>query len=188
MPELARYHVRTPMVLWLGNGAITSLCLIVLGAVVVFERDVPAIFVLLALALCSLCVAFWFSMSAYRVGGGRNLIRFYADRIEVQDRADRAIFAGNVKVRQAELTLDAERLTVAYSSEGGVQIRRLDWSPVASLLRDSKRARRAEPRAVPQLASRPTHERRASIPDDVPSPGAQHRIQEKSERGSNRSG
>ena len=29
-----------------------------------------------------------------------------ADRIEIQDRADRAIFAGNVKVRQAELTLD----------------------------------------------------------------------------------
>ena len=41
-----------------------------------------------------------------------------ADRIEVQDRADRAIFAGNVHVRQAEMTLDTERLTVAYS--GGV--------------------------------------------------------------------
>jgi lipopolysaccharide export system protein LptA len=49
-----------------------------------------------------------------------------ADRIEVQDRADRAIFAGNVHVKQAELTLDAERLTVAYSSTGGVQIKRLD--------------------------------------------------------------
>jgi len=49
-----------------------------------------------------------------------------ADRIEVQDRADRAIFAGNVKVRQASLSLDTERLTVAYSSGGGVQIRRLD--------------------------------------------------------------
>src|SRR5689334_23918006 len=49
-----------------------------------------------------------------------------ADRIEVQDRADRAIFAGNVKVRQDELSLDTERLTVAYSSSGGVQIRRLD--------------------------------------------------------------
>jgi lipopolysaccharide export system protein LptA len=49
-----------------------------------------------------------------------------ADRIEVQDRADRAIFAGNVKVRQAQLTLDTQRLTVAYSSTGGVQIRRLD--------------------------------------------------------------
>ncbi|HVL77991.1 MAG TPA: LptA/OstA family protein [Sphingomicrobium sp.] len=51
-----------------------------------------------------------------------------ADRIEVQDRADRAIFAGNVNVRQASLTLETQRLTVAYSSAGGVQIRRLDAS------------------------------------------------------------
>src|SRR5688500_11123628 len=49
-----------------------------------------------------------------------------ADRLEVQDRADRAIFAGNVHVRQASLSLDTERLTVIYSSGGGVQIRRLD--------------------------------------------------------------
>ena len=49
-----------------------------------------------------------------------------ADRIEIQDRADRAIFAGNVHVKQATLTLDTARLTVAYSSDGGVQIRRLD--------------------------------------------------------------
>ena len=51
-----------------------------------------------------------------------------ADRIEVQDRADRAIFVGNVKVRQAQLTLDTQRLTVAYSSAGGIQIERLDAS------------------------------------------------------------
>lgn len=51
-----------------------------------------------------------------------------ADRIEVQDRADRAIFAGNVRVRQAALQLDTSRLTVAYSSGGGIQIRRLDAS------------------------------------------------------------
>ena len=53
-----------------------------------------------------------------------------AQRLEVQDRADRAIFAGNVHVTQAELTLDTQRLTVAYSGgqgqAGGVQIRRLD--------------------------------------------------------------
>ena len=53
-----------------------------------------------------------------------------AQRIEVQDRADRAIFAGNVHVTQAELTLDTPRLTVAYSGGQGansnVQIRRLD--------------------------------------------------------------
>jgi len=51
-----------------------------------------------------------------------------ADRIEVQDRSDRAVFAGNVHVRQASLTLDTSRLTVAYTSSGGVQIRRLDAS------------------------------------------------------------
>jgi len=51
-----------------------------------------------------------------------------ADRIEVQDRADRAIFSGNVVVRQADLTLTAARLTVAYSDAGGIQIERLDAS------------------------------------------------------------
>ncbi len=51
-----------------------------------------------------------------------------ADRIEVQDRADRAIFAGDVHVRQGELTLDTARLTVAYQSAGGIQIQRLDAS------------------------------------------------------------
>ena len=53
-----------------------------------------------------------------------------ADRLEVQDRADRAIFAGNVHVTQAELTLETPRLTVAYSGGKGtannVQIHRLD--------------------------------------------------------------
>lgn len=55
-----------------------------------------------------------------------------ADRIEVQDRADRAMFTGNVHVVQAEMTLDTPRLTVAYSSAqgggGNPQIQRLDAS------------------------------------------------------------
>lgn len=54
-----------------------------------------------------------------------------ADRIEVQDRADRAIFAGNVKVRQGGLSLDASRLTVAYSggiAGGSPTIQRIDAS------------------------------------------------------------
>ncbi len=49
-----------------------------------------------------------------------------ADRIEVQDRADRAVFSGNVRVTQGDLKLDTARLTVAYSSGGGIQIQRLD--------------------------------------------------------------
>lgn len=52
-----------------------------------------------------------------------------SDRIEVQERADRAVFTGNVHATQADLTLDTQRLTVAYSGGQGssnLQINRLD--------------------------------------------------------------
>ena len=64
-----------------------------------------------------------------------------ADRIEVQDRADRAVFSGNVVVRQAELTMTAARLTVAYSSAGGIQIERLDASGGVMVRSPSETAR-----------------------------------------------
>ena len=67
-------------------------------------------------------------VSALRGHDSNAPIDVASDRIEVQDRSDRAIFAGNVVVRQASLTLATDRLTVAYSSAGGVQIRRLDAS------------------------------------------------------------
>ncbi len=52
-----------------------------------------------------------------------------SDRIEVQDRADRAVFTGNVHATQADLSLDTQRLTVAYSggqASTNLQINRLD--------------------------------------------------------------
>jgi lipopolysaccharide export system protein LptA len=58
-------------------------------------------------------------------------VDFEADRIEVQDRADRAVLAGNVKVRQGNLTLDSARLTVAYTgaiTSGNPTVQRLDAS------------------------------------------------------------
>ena len=48
-----------------------------------------------------------------------------ADRIEVQDRADRAIFSGNVIVRQGNMTMNAARLTVFYTNTSGVNVERL---------------------------------------------------------------
>ena len=62
-------------------------------------------------------------------------------RIEVQDRADRAVFAGNVIARQEELTLTTDRLTVAYSNNGGVQIQRLDAAGGVSIRSPSETAR-----------------------------------------------
>jgi lipopolysaccharide export system protein LptA len=68
------------------------------------------------------------AMSALKGHNANAPIDVASDRIEVQDRADRAVFSGNVKVRQAELMLDTERLTLSYSSGDGVKINRLDAS------------------------------------------------------------
>ena len=64
-----------------------------------------------------------------------------ADRIEVQDRADRAIFSGNVEVRQGNLQLSAARLTVAYANAGGIEIERLEASGGVTLRSPSETAR-----------------------------------------------
>ena len=44
-------------------------------------------------------------------------IDFGADHIELQDKANRAILTGSVSVRQAEMTLNAARMTVAYTGQ-----------------------------------------------------------------------
>jgi len=64
-----------------------------------------------------------------------------SDRIEVQDRADRAIFSGNVVAKQDQLTLSTDRLTVAYSSKGGIQIDRLDAAGGVQVRSPSETAR-----------------------------------------------
>ncbi len=68
-----------------------------------------------------------------------------ADRIEVQDRSDRAMFAGNVHVVQSDMTLDTSRLTVAYSrgqgADSNVQIRRLDAAGGVTVKSSSETAR-----------------------------------------------
>ena len=64
-----------------------------------------------------------------------------ADRIEVQERADRAVFAGNVKARQGELTLETARLTLAYTSGNGIKINRLDASGGVVVTSPSETAR-----------------------------------------------
>jgi lipopolysaccharide export system protein LptA len=53
-----------------------------------------------------------------------------SQRLEVQDRADRAVFVGDVHATQGDLTMDTERLTIAYSPKAakgaGIQINRID--------------------------------------------------------------
>ena len=70
-----------------------------------------------------------------------------ADRIEVQDRANRAILTGNVVATQGNMTMNSARLTVVYAnnqsggSGGGTQIQRLEASGGVRLRTPTETAR-----------------------------------------------
>lgn len=71
-------------------------------------------------------------------------IDFGADQIQLQDRANRAVLSGNVAVRQAEMTLNAQRMTVAYTGQvigGNPQVSRLDASGGVTVRRPDQTAR-----------------------------------------------
>lgn len=53
-------------------------------------------------------------------------VDFNAGSIEVQDRSDRVVLSGGVKVTQAGMTVKSQRMTVAYTRAGGTDVNRLD--------------------------------------------------------------
>jgi lipopolysaccharide export system protein LptA len=71
-------------------------------------------------------------------------IDFGANQIELQDRANRAVLSGNVSVRQADMSLNAARMTVAYTGQvvgGNPQVSRLDASGGVTVRRPDQTAR-----------------------------------------------
>jgi lipopolysaccharide export system protein LptA len=84
-----------------------------------------------------------------RGGGSSNApVDVGADRIEVQDRANRAILSGNVVATQGNLTMNSARLTVIYANAGGnagatggTQIQRLEASGGVTLHTPTETAR-----------------------------------------------
>lgn len=80
-------------------------------------------------------------VSALKGHDSRAPVEISADRGEAQDRADRVVFAGNVIVKQEELTLRTARLTVAYSNNDGLDINRIDASGGVVVTSPSETAR-----------------------------------------------
>jgi lipopolysaccharide export system protein LptA len=81
------------------------------------------------------------NISALKGHDSKAPIDLSADRAEAQDRADRAIFAGNVVVKQGTLTLRTARLTLAYASQNGIDINRIDASGGVTVVSPSETAR-----------------------------------------------
>ncbi|MGQ3102300.1 LptA/OstA family protein [Sphingopyxis solisilvae] len=67
-------------------------------------------------------------------------VDFAANSIEVQDRADRVVIAGNVRVTQAGMTVTAARMTVAYTRSGGTDVNRLDATGGVVVTKGDERA------------------------------------------------
>lgn len=67
-------------------------------------------------------------------------VDFSANSIEVQDRSDRVVISGNVRVNQAGLVLTAARMTVAYTRQGGTDVNRLDATGGVTVTKGDERA------------------------------------------------
>ncbi|MFN3620850.1 MAG: LptA/OstA family protein [Sphingorhabdus sp.] len=67
-------------------------------------------------------------------------VDFSAASMELQDRADRVVLSGGVTAIQAGLTLKANRVTAAYSSNSGIDVNRLDATGGVTITKDDLRA------------------------------------------------
>jgi lipopolysaccharide export system protein LptA len=103
-------------------------------------RHLPLVFVALVAA-----PAIAQGFSALKGHDSNAPIDISSDHIEVQDRADRAIWSGNVHAVQGDMTMDAARMTVAYShaTQPGQdpQINRIDASGGVTVVSPSERAK-----------------------------------------------
>jgi lipopolysaccharide export system protein LptA len=97
---------------------------------------------LLLLAAPAPLIAQGITTSALRGLDTRAPIDVDADRIDVLDRENQAVFTGNVRVRQANLSLEADRVKVAYTrpARGDPVIRRLDADGNVRLSTPTERA------------------------------------------------
>lgn len=96
------------------------------------------------LALIALSFALAGTADAQSAHNSDAPINFSAEHIELQDKANRAALTGNVVVKQAEMTLNAARMTVAYTGQivdGSPQVSRLDASGGVTVTRPDQTAR-----------------------------------------------
>ncbi|MDF7777479.1 LptA/OstA family protein [Sphingomonas sp. AOB5] len=71
-------------------------------------------------------------------------IDFASDHFELQDRQNRVLLTGNVRITQAQMTLTAARTTVTYTGEitnGSPSVSRLDASGGVTVTRPDQSAR-----------------------------------------------
>jgi len=100
---------------------------------------IPGVLIALPLAVAAAAPA-----AAQQAHNSKAPIDFSADHIELQDKANRAVLSGGVAVKQAEMTLNAARMTVSYTGQvvgGNPQVSRLDAAGGVTVKRPDQTAR-----------------------------------------------
>jgi len=116
------YEVRTPIVIWILLYATAGLAIVCAGAIA-FIGHAPASAVWICAVAIALPVIIWVSTPAYRVAGGRSLIRFYPDRIEVPDVSRRQLMVfprDGLQIRMTDVQIKHKMMmaTVATVNRG----------------------------------------------------------------------
>lgn len=93
--------------------------------------------------LASAALVGWQQLGAQAFGGHNSNapVDYAADRIELQDKQNRVVLAGNVNITQAGLNLRAARTTVAFTDAGSLKIQRIDATGGVIVTRGSETAR-----------------------------------------------
>lgn len=83
------------------------------------------------------------SISAQTIAGfnSNQPVDYAADRIELQDRADRVVLSGNVVVNQGDLRLSAGRTVVNYTNTDALRIQRITATGGVRVTRGNESAR-----------------------------------------------
>ncbi len=95
-----------------------------------------------SLAGAAAALGFGSMAGAQEIAGfdSRAPVNFEAERLELQDRQDRVVLAGDVVITQGDLRLTAGRTTIAYSDTGTLRIQRIDATGGVTVTRGNERA------------------------------------------------
>lgn len=90
----------------------------------------------------TLAVAGGMALQAQSIAGHNSNapVNYAADRIELQDRQNRVVLAGNVVINQANLQVSAARTLVSYSDAGTLRIDRITATGGVVVARGNERA------------------------------------------------
>lgn len=107
-------------------------------------RAFPPLRIALAAGLLgALALGGWQQLSAQTFAGHNSNapVNYAADRIELQDRNNRVLLAGNVDVTQENLRVQAQRVTVNYTDTDALRIQRMIASGGVRVTRGNETAR-----------------------------------------------